>query len=137
MKSRFNNYVTSIMTFCICSFLLTGCAHLETAETSTSSHLGDLMPGQPQILETGTPEEIRQVAIADARADIAAGKPRIAITGGIAAWPTGVSEKYFKLVLSYPRVDLPSGCTSPCLGQAATYAEAYNKEILPYILGHQ
>ena len=94
----------------------------------------DLQPGGPAILATGSPEEIRQAAISDARDDIMAKRLRIAITGGIAAGPVGVPEKYLTAVQRYPTVPLPCGCTSSWLKEAGIYAEAYNREILPYLL---
>jgi hypothetical protein len=109
--------------------LLTGCA--------TGTHdQGGWFPDGPAVLKTGSPEDIRSEAIATARADIAEGKPRVAWTGGIVAQPTGIPQEYFPLLskLKLPSVPLPSGCTHPLLQQAAIYAEAYNKEILPYIL---
>jgi hypothetical protein len=88
----------------------------------------------PEILRTGTPEEIRTSAAATARADIAAGKPRVAFTGSVASMPVGIPPEYFSLANKLPKVPLPSGCMATDLEQATIYAEAYNKEILPYLL---
>jgi hypothetical protein len=118
MKALLNKNASAISLFAFQIVFLTGCQ----------------TPYGPAILATGSPEEIRQQAIADARADIGASGPRIAITGGFAAWPTGVPEEYFKTVMRYPSVPLPCGCTSPWLKEAAIYAEAYNLEILPHLL---
>jgi len=90
-------------------------------------------PG-PSILRTGSPREIRTAAKADARADIAAGEPRVAYTGGFACWAVGIPDECGELVKSLPKVPLPCGCSHPLLGSATIYAEAYNKEILPYLL---
>jgi len=133
---RSNRYWAASMLLSGYVLVFTGCAHftpVHPAELENSGRVEDLAPGEPVILATGTPEEIREAAIADARADIAAGRPRIAFTGGIASWPVGVPEKDFKLVKSCPRVPLPIGCTSPWLQQAAIYAAAYNREILPVL----
>lgn len=88
----------------------------------------------PSILQTGSATEIRSTAIANARADIAASKPRIAFTGGFACMAVGVPEEDRELIKNLPNVPLPCGCTEPCLEQAAVYAEAYNQEMLPYLL---
>ena len=112
---------------------LTGC-QTRVNEHGVFNHMSDLTPDEPAILATGNTEEIRKAAITDARADIGANKPKVAITGGIAAWPVGVPEKYFDLVERLPKVPLPAGCTSPMLREAGIYAEAYNGEILSYLL---
>jgi len=132
MKSRLNKYLKLTVASSICATFLTGCAHLQKCDIPDD--LGALPSGTPAILAIGTSDQIRQAAIADARTDVAARRPKIAITGGFAAWPVGVPEKYFQLVQSYPQVPLPCGCTSPWLQQAGIYAEAYNHEILPYLL---
>src|SRR5579864_8868039 len=119
--------------------LLTGCpsvqpCHIQTAscnETLQRTAAGSC--DWPAILNIGMPREIRTTAINAARGDIKAGKPRIAFSGGIASWPVGVSIDDFNLVKNLPRVPLPCGCTEPLLQQAGIYAEAYNKEILPYL----
>jgi hypothetical protein len=90
-------------------------------------------PQGPAILKTGTPEEIRNSAITTARADIAAGKPRVAYTGGIASQAVGVPIENLTLVKKLPKVPLPSGCIDN-LEEATIYAEAYNKEVLPYLI---
>jgi len=134
MKLRFNKSVSTISGLHV--LFLTGCVHFTSvnrAELENSGHMEDLAPGEPAVLATGTPEQIRAAAVADARADIATGHLRIAFTGGIAAWPVGVPERDFELVKPYPRVPLPTGCTSSCLQQAAIYAEAYNGGILPVL----
>jgi hypothetical protein len=131
MKMRLNRFLAALVTLSM-GITFIGCAHLQKCEIS--NHMEDLMPDQPAILATGTPEQIRQTAIADARADIAASRPRIAITGSIVTWPMGVPDKYLNLVSLYPKISLPCGCSSAWLGKAATYAEAYTPEILTYLL---
>jgi hypothetical protein len=133
MQARFNKYAAAISLFVFQIAFLTGC-RTPVGESGQFDHMGSLQSGAPAILATGSPEEIRQTAVADARADIAAHKPRIAITGGYAAWPTGVPPEYFEMVRRYPAVPLPCGCTSAWLKEAAIYAEAYNHQILPYLL---
>jgi hypothetical protein len=123
--------------------LLTGCpsvqpCHIQMAscdETIQRTAAGSR--DWPAILNIGMPREIRTTAINAARGDIKAGKPRIAFTGGFASRPVGVSIDDFNLVKDLPRVPLPSGCTEPLLQQAGIYAEAYNKEILPYLKTHK
>lgn len=115
--------------------LLSGC-QTTVHESGDFNHISDLQPGSPAILATGSPEEIQQAAVSDARADIATERPRIAITGGIVAGPVGVPEKYLSIVQRYPTVPLPCGCTSSWLKEAGIYAEAYNREILPYLLSN-
>ena len=88
----------------------------------------------PPILKTGSDAEIRADAVRAARADMAAGKPRVAFSGGIASWPIGIPQEHWHLVERLPKVPLPSGCTVPYLAQASVYAEAYNKEMLGYLL---
>ena len=130
---RSNRYLAVSMLLSGYVLFSAGCAHfthMHSAELENPRHMEDLRSGEPAILATGTSKQIRETAIADARADIAAGRPRIAFTGGFASWPVGVPEKEFELVRPWPRVPLPTGCTSPWLQQAAIYAEAYNREIL-------
>ena len=91
-------------------------------------------PTGPTILRTGSREQIQETAIADARADIATGKPRIAYTGGIVAEAVGVPSEHLHLMQGLPTLPLPSRCTDPLVGPASTYAETYNKEILNYLL---
>ena len=117
---------------------LTGCVTVQPYSLNQTASSDETMPGVrtaewPPVLKTGMPKDIRTAAIAAARGDIADGKPRIAFTGGFASWPIGLSADDFKLVKDLPRVPLPCGCTEPLLQQASIYAEAYNKEILPYI----
>ena len=133
MKSQFIKGVTAlaVLVFQIVSF--TGCQS-RGHEFGDFNHMSDLQPGGPAILATGSPEEIRQAAVSDARADIATERPRVATTGGIVTGPVGVPEKYLTIVQRYPVVPLPCGCTSSWLKEAGIYAEAYNREILPYLL---
>jgi hypothetical protein len=132
MKSRFKAlFLIVLPIFQI--ILISGC-QTRVDESGDFKHMSELQSGGPAILATGSREEIKQAAILDARADIAANRPRIAITGGIAAWPVGVPEKYLTIVQRYPNVPLPCGCTSSWLKEAGIYAEAYNREILPYLL---
>ena len=138
MKSRLTKHLAVTVALSIQVIIFGGCTHLTSCAhpIETSNHLEDLAPDDPASLATGSSEQIREAAIADARADIAASRPRIAFTGGIGSWPVGVSEKYFKVVEPYPRVPLPTGCTSSWLREAAIYAEAYNKEILHYLISN-
>jgi len=139
MKSRLK-FSTVIVLTSLQMLIITGCADLNNGclrPAETSNHMEDLTSDEPAILATRNPEQIREAAIADARTDIAARRLRIAFTGGIVSWPTGVPEKCFKTVASYPRVHLPSGCTSSWLTEATIYAEAYNQEMLPALIEDQ
>jgi hypothetical protein len=88
----------------------------------------------PAILDNGSRREIQAAAVEAARADIAAGRPKVAWTGGFACWAVGVPIEHIGLVKNLPNIPLPCGCTEPLLEQAAIYAEAYNKEVLPYLI---
>jgi len=107
------------------SLALSGCA---TTHEWTPEEKG------PAILENGSPAEIEAAAIIDARADIAANRPRVAITGGYVAWAVGIPNEQLHLVKQLPPVPLPSGCTSPRLAEAEVYARAYNQVILEHFL---
>lgn len=95
---------------------------------------GGRVPDGPAILRTGTLKEISDEATATARGDIASGRPRVAWTGGFASQPVGIPFDKWYLIKKLPTVPLPTGCTEPNLKEAAVYAEAYNKEILAYLL---
>jgi hypothetical protein len=64
---------------------------------------------------------------------MAAGKPRVAVTGGFLCLAVGIPDEDLELTKNLPSVPLPCGCTADHLDQAAVYAEAYNEEILPYL----
>lgn len=91
----------------------------------------------PSILAAGTSEEIQAAAIAAARADLKASQPKVAHTGTIVAWPVGIPDEHLHLVKNLRQLSLPSGCTNPLAGAAHIYAEAYNKEILAYLLNKE
>lgn len=116
--------------------LLTGCTFFERPQKcdlpmpTREAHAREW----PAVLDNGNRQEIQAAAIADAQADIAARRPRAAWTGGIACWAVGVPVENIDLVKNLPNIPLPCGCTEPLLGPAAIYAEAYNKEVLPYLL---
>jgi hypothetical protein len=116
--------------------LLTGCQFFERVQKCQLSTPASeaCARGWPAVLDYGNRQEIQAAAVADARTDIAAGKPRVAWTGGIASWAVGVPVEYIGLVKNLPNVPLPSGCTEPLLEQAAIYAKAYNTEVLPYLI---
>jgi len=88
---------------------------------------------EPPAYLSGDEREIKTRARADALADIASGHPQICFTGGIAAFPMGVPEKYFDAIKQFPKIPLPAGCTEPLLGVASIYANAYNTEIVHYL----
>lgn len=139
MKSQLNRSLMVTVALGLNVIFFSGCTHLTSCghPIETSNHPDSLTPDEPAVLASGILEQIRLAAIADAQADIAASRPRIAFTGGYASGPVGVPEKYFALVEPYPKVPLPTGCTSSWLREASIYAEAYNKEILPYLLSNQ
>jgi hypothetical protein len=151
MKQLFY-HKNALIGFAVILLLMTGCKSNPNGEIETYGNdrllqnamlvtaatpfylVGIRTPEGPSVLETGTEEEIRRLALTTARADIAAGKPRIAFTGGFASMAVGVPREHLALVEKLPRVPLPTGCTTSLLNQATIYAEAYNKEILPYII---
>jgi hypothetical protein len=135
MKIKWNKARAMVVALAVQIGFVTGCQTgvNEQGVFNHPSHVY-LSPEWPAVLATGSDREIRTAAIATANADIAAGNPRVANTGGFASWPVGVPEKYFGLVEMFPKVPLPVGCTSPLLREAGIYAEAYNGEILSYLL---
>jgi hypothetical protein len=117
--------------------LLTGCQFLEPRPIKCDRFVSTSEAsarGWPAVLQNGDRQEIQAAAIEDARADIAAGKPRVAFTGGIVSWAVGIPPGDMDKIKNFATVPLPCGCTEPLLEQAAIYAEAYNKEILPYLI---
>jgi hypothetical protein len=74
-------------------------------------------------------------AVAEAQKDLAAGTPKIYISGTITALAPGVDEKHQALVRSLPRADAGIGCivVDEDLRKAQfEYARRYNE----YIVGH-
>jgi hypothetical protein len=90
-------------------------------------------PQGPPILEKGSDTEIRKAAVVVARADIAAGHPRICYAGTRGVSPVGVSEKHLGRVESFKRVPLPCDCSDPLASKAIVYAKAYNGEVVSYL----
>jgi hypothetical protein len=115
--------------FCLLlSLLFSGCS-----TTTTPSQAPGFQSTWPAILKSSDRDQIRAAGRTDALADIKDGHPRICFTGGYAAFPVGVSEKYWPVIKNLPTVPLPVGCTEPLLGPAAEYAAAYNTEIMHYL----
>lgn len=84
----------------------------------------------PSVLSKGTPDQIRIEAMQLAKADFAAGKPRICIAGSIGTSPVGIPADKLKVIKNIPEWKLPCGCTDPLAKPAITFAEAYNTTIL-------
>lgn len=98
----------------------------------TSEHT----PKGPPVLASGDDAQIRLAAVADARADIAAGHPRVAYAGTIGVWPVGIPDEHLHLVKNLSEVPLPNGCTDSLALRAQVYAKAYNEVILQFLLKH-
>src|SRR5687768_3884064 len=83
----------------------------------------------PKVLSKGSDAEIEAEALRIARADIAAGKPKVCYAGGIVVSAVGVPAESFELVRNLPRLPLPCGCTDPLTQPAQRFAEVYNTEV--------
>lgn len=96
-------------------------------------------PQWPAALLLDSSEQIRSAAAQDALRDIAAGKPRICFAGVGKVQAVGVPPEHLHLVADLPRVPLPTGVNSPQspVIRAYVYAEAYNRQILQYLLQQQ
>jgi hypothetical protein len=82
----------------------------------------DYAPYAPTILWRGTPEQIQAAGRKAAEADLAAGRPRVAIAGTEDPGPVGYPPDSCALVASLPRVPLPIGCTRRLAIEAVDYA---------------
>jgi hypothetical protein len=82
------------------------------------------------VWSKGTDEEIRAVAAKTARADIAAGQPRLCLAGGRGAGPVGIPQESWYLVKDLPEWNISKGCSDPFLVRSVIFGEAYNREIL-------
>jgi hypothetical protein len=91
-------------------------------------------PKGPPILAKGSHDEIQAVGTDAARADIAAGRLRVAYAATFASSPVGIPPEYWDLIKGWRKVPLPCGCIEPLARPAEIYAEGYNKEILVYLL---
>ena len=69
-------------------------------------------------------------AKAQAGKDFAAGKPRIFLAGGYAAFEPGIADNEHGLVAKLPRDESLTGCTNPLVQWSEGYATAYNREII-------
>jgi hypothetical protein len=87
----------------------------------------------PKVLSKGSDAEIEAEALRIAKADVAAGRPRICYAGGIVAFAVGVPNESFDLVRDLPRLPLPCGCTDPLTLPAVHFARVYNTEVLRYL----
>jgi hypothetical protein len=87
----------------------------------------------PKVLPTGSETEIDAEALVVARADIAAGRPRVCYAGTIGVFPVGVPQGSLHLVRDLPRFPLPSGCTNPLAIPAFRFAQIYNTEVLRHL----
>ena len=91
----------------------------------------------PKVLASGDDAAIKSEALRSAKADIAAGHPRICYAGTILAGPVGVPSDSYDLVRGLPRFSLPCGCTDPLAIPAEKFAEVYNTEIVQYLQQHK
>jgi hypothetical protein len=99
--------------FCVCLILASGCA-----------------TRGPKVISEGSDAEIDAAAVGFARADIAAGKPRVCYAGTWGVSAVGVPADSINLVSNLPRFPLPCGCTDPLSEPAIRFARAYNAEIV-------
>lgn len=75
-------------------------------------------------------------AVAEAQKDLAAGTPKIYISGTIAAYPPGISEEQRSLVASLPNADAGIGCViqDAALRKAQfEYACCYNEYVVQHL----
>jgi len=91
----------------------------------------------PKVLAKGSDAEIEAEALRIARADVAAGRPRICYAGGFAVSAVAVPAESFDLVRDLPRFPLPCGCTDPLTLPAGRFAQIYNTEVLRYLQEHK
>ena len=87
----------------------------------------------PKVLSKGSDTEIDAEALRAARADIAAGRPRVCYAGTIGVHAVGVPSESLHLVTDLPRFPLPCGCTDPLALRAYRFAEVYNTEVFHYL----
>ena len=90
----------------------------------------------PKVLSAGRDAEIEAEALRIARADIAAGHPRVCYAGTIASGPVGIPAESSELVRDLQRFPLPCGCTDPLALPAEHFAQIYNREVLRYLQEH-
>ena len=91
----------------------------------------------PKVLSNGSDADIDAEALRIAKADIAAGRPRVCYAGTIAVSPVAVPADSFELVRDLPRFPLPCGCTDRLALPAVRFAQAYNSEVLRYLQEHK
>jgi hypothetical protein len=65
----------------------------------------------PLVLSHGSDGEVEAEAVRIARADLAAGRPRVCLAGTIGTAPVGIPPDSFESVRGLPRFSLPRGCT--------------------------
>jgi hypothetical protein len=87
----------------------------------------------PKVLSKGSDTEIEAEALQTARADIAAGRPRVCYAGTVGVSAVGVPRDSLHLVRDLPRFPLPCGCTDPLAMRAYRFAEVYNTEVVHYL----
>jgi hypothetical protein len=91
--------------------------------------------GQPlsSFLQKATEAQIRNRAVKLAQEDVRAGKPRIAWCGTIGLHRPNIPPEKERFVADLPSLNLPAGCTNPLAMKGATFAMAYNGELVKHL----
>lgn len=85
------------------------------------------------FLSKASDSEIRRRAVAVAREDVAAGRPRVGWSGGYAIRRPNIPPDKEGLVNGLPALNLPTGCTDPLAMKGDIFASAYNAEIIKHL----
>lgn len=85
---------------------------------------GCAMGGPKQLSEAGGAEQ--------ARKDLAAGKVKVLVGGGIAIFAPGVPDKDPRFA-RLPHESVPCGCTTPHAPEWFAYATGYNAVVVEHI----
>lgn len=94
-------------------------------------------PGSAQplsvFLQKASDAQIRNRAVKLAQEDIRVGKPRIAWCGTIGLHRPNIPPEKERFVADLPSLNLPAGCTNPLAMKGATFAMAYNGELVKHL----
>lgn len=85
------------------------------------------------FLQKATDAQIRNRAVKLAQEDVRAGKPRIAWCGTIGLHRPNIPPDTERFVADLPSLNLPAGCTNPLAMKGATFAMAYNGELVKHL----
>src|SRR5436190_15216535 len=117
------------------SLVVAGCARQATApdpltpdskpeKTATTLH---------DFLQKASDSEIQKRAISQAQDDIRAGTPHVAWCGTIGIYRPNIPPDKERFGAGLPPLDLPSGCNNPLAMKGATFAMAYNGELVKHL----